>query len=90
MEIESKANLVLLVIQSSFKVSIKMGNIRITKLLATSIRIEAAIASSTSILSIDFNSQGRAVNVYGMEVNAPTGHKSIILPLNSPSIVVSI
>ena len=40
-------------------------------------------ASMTSILSVRRSSQGRAVNAYGLLVSAPTGHKSITLPLSS-------
>lgn len=40
-------------------------------------------ASITSIDSIRLVSQGRAVNAYGLEVRAPTGHRSITLPDNS-------
>ena len=37
-----------------------------------------------SILFVFVNSQGLALKAYGAEVRAPTGHKSIILPDNSP------
>ena len=40
-------------------------------------------ASKTSILSVFFNSHGLAEKAYGLEVNAPTGHKSITFPDNS-------
>jgi hypothetical protein len=36
------------------------------------------------------NSHGLAVNEYGLEVNAPTGHKSITLPDISESKITSI
>ena len=38
------------------------------------------IPSVKSNVSKDFNSQGRALKVYGFEVKAPTGHKSITFP----------
>lgn len=40
-------------------------------------------ASNTSILSIFLVSHGLAVNEYGLEVKAPTGHKSITFPDSS-------
>lgn len=56
---------------------------RTTLLLTTSKRTATANVSKISILSIEVNSQGRAVKAYGMEVNAPTGHRSMILPDSS-------
>src|SRR4029078_8572751 len=52
-------------------------------LLKKSILKLLAIQSITSILSRLDNSQGLALNAYGFDVNAPTGHKSIILADNS-------
>jgi len=46
-------------------------------------------ASMTSTLSVFFNSHGLAWKAYGFEVRAPTGHKSMMLPLISESIVFS-
>ena len=46
-------------------------------------------ASSTSIVSVLFNSHGLAVNEKGFEVKAPTGQISIILPESSEVIVLS-
>lgn len=40
-------------------------------------------ASNTSTLSVFRVSHGRAVNAYGFEVRAPTGHKSITFPDSS-------
>uniref|UniRef100_A0A6B0U314 Putative secreted protein n=1 Tax=Ixodes ricinus TaxID=34613 RepID=A0A6B0U314_IXORI len=40
-------------------------------------------ASSTSTLSTLRVSQGRAANEYGLEVRAPTGHRSMTLPDSS-------
>ncbi len=39
--------------------------------------------SSTSIDSILFDSHGLAVEAYGFDVEAPTGHKSVTLPDDS-------
>ena len=44
----------------------------------TSILIDEAIESKTSILLYFFNSHDLAVKAYGADVKAPTGHKSII------------
>ena len=41
--------------------------------------------SKISKLSIPVNSHGRARKEYGLDVKAPTGHKSIILADNSES-----
>ena len=46
-------------------------------------------ASNTSILSVFLSSQGLAINAYGFDVNAPTGHKSITLPDSSESMFFS-
>ena len=51
--------------------------------------IGVIIESNMSINSIVLSSQGRALNEYILEVKAPTGHKSIILPENSLLIVLS-
>ena len=44
------------------------------------------MASITSILSVFFNSQGRASKAYGLDVKAPTGQRSITFADNSDSI----
>lgn len=43
--------------------------------------MEDAKASKISILSYPIDSHERAVKAYGIEVKAPTGHKSIIYPI---------
>ena len=48
-----------------------------------SIRIFEPRESITSIVSVLSSSQGLAVNAYGFDVSAPTGHKSIRFPCNS-------
>ncbi|OMH79588.1 hypothetical protein AX774_g6989 [Zancudomyces culisetae] len=45
--------------------------------------------SITSILSVLRSSHGLALNSYGLDVNAPTGHKSTIFPDISESSVLS-
>ena len=56
------------------------GKTRKMEVPRVSIRILEFNESNTSMEKADFNSQGRLVNAYGFEVNAPTGHKSITLP----------
>lgn len=59
--------------------SSKIGIMRIILLLATPTLMLDANESKMSILSKLLNSQGLAEKAYGIEVSAPTGHKSIIL-----------
>lgn len=67
-------------IQKSFKFLLYRGIIRNMSILRRSTRILTHKLSLTSIVLKLFNSHGRAINEYGLDVNAPTGHKSIILP----------
>jgi hypothetical protein len=57
--------------------------IRITSGPRLLMRMFDPTASNTSMLSVLFSSHGLAVNAYGFEVNAPTGHTSITLPDSS-------
>ena len=85
----SIANRDLSLIHSSLISSFIRGRTLRVFLPNVSMRILDPIASKTSIDSVLFNSQGLALNAYGLLVNAPTGHKSITLPDNSDLIVFS-
>ena len=61
----------------------KRGNIRIISVPLKSTLISAPILSKTSTVSFLVNSQKRNLKALDLEVNAPTGHKSTILPDNS-------
>jgi hypothetical protein len=81
---ESYENLILFVIHISFlNEALLDGNILIIFSDFILTRILLQKLSNKSNVSIFVNSHGRAVNEKGLDVNAPTGHKSITLPLNS-------
>ena len=61
----------------------RLGNTRIILLFKVSILIEEPMASSISILRILSNFQALVVKENGIDVRAPTGHESIILPIDS-------
>ena len=75
----STAKRVLSEIHSSLTSSLTRGSTRSTAGPRASTRIAEPRASITSTLSVLFSSQGRALNAYGLEVSAPTGHRSITL-----------
>ena len=81
----SYENRVLSVIHCWFIKGFVLGNIRINSDPLVSILIFEHIPSKTSIDSTLVNSQGLTVKAYGLDVNAPTGHKSITFPDNSDS-----
>lgn len=70
--------------------SFNRGKILITSPALVETTILLPNASKTSTLSVFLVSQGRAVNEYGLLVNAPTGHKSITFPLSSDKNIFSI
>ena len=79
----SNENRPLSAIHSSFTSSFVLGRIRSTSPARQSMRMFVPVASVTSTLSFFANSQGRATNAYGLDVNAPTGQMSIRQPDNS-------
>mmetsp|Transcript_29180 Transcript_29180/g.74461 ORF Transcript_29180/g.74461 Transcript_29180/m.74461 type:complete len:445 (+) Transcript_29180:1810-3144(+) len=70
-------------IHSSFTSSFRRGVMRMTSVPRLSTLMLAPSASLTSTLSVLLSSQLRAVNAYGLDVSAPTGHRSITLPDSS-------
>ena len=76
----SQMKRVLSEIHSSFTWSFSRGMMRMTSRPRESTRIADPTASITSIDSVLFNSHGRAVKANGLEVSAPTGHRSTTLP----------
>lgn len=63
--------------------SLRRGRIRRTSPVRVVTMMLLPTASWTSTLSVLRVSQGRAVKLYGLEVSAPTGHKSIMFPDSS-------
>ena len=73
-------NRVLSLIHSWFTPSWFLGRMRMTSRPFVSTRMFDPRASITSIVSVFFSSHGLAVNAYGLEVKAPTGQRSMMLP----------
>ena len=67
--------------------SFSRGITRITSLPRASTRMFEPSASLTSTVSVLLSSQLRYVKAVGLEVNAPTGHRSTTLPDSSDCIV---
>ena len=76
----STAKRVLSEIHSSLMSSFVLGCTRITSPLAVSIWIDGPHPSSTSTEFVVRYSHERAAKALGLEVSAPTGHKSTTLP----------
>ena len=70
-------------IHSSFNFSLSLGRTLTTSVSLKSTLILEPTASEISIVSVERSSQGLAINVYGLDVNAPTGHRSTTLPDSS-------
>ena len=70
-------------IHSSFTSSFSRGTMRMTSVPRVSTRMLQPSASLTSTDSTPLSSQFRAVKAYGLEVRAPTGHRSITFPESS-------
>lgn len=73
----------MLLIQSSFNLLFTPGKTRTTLCPTKSNLILEHNPSKKSNDSTLENSQKRPINEKGLDVNAPTGHKSIIFPLSS-------
>jgi len=71
------------VIQLSLIESLRLGKTLITSLLLVCINILEPQLSKISKLSVPTNSQDLALKAYGLEVNAPTGQRSMIFPESS-------
>ena len=76
----SNENLALSEIKAVFNNLFFFGKTRAIVVCFTATKIFEPILSVKSIDSLVFNSQGRALKAYNLDVNAPTGHKSITLP----------
>lgn len=68
---------------SSFTSSLTRGRILISSAPLLFNSMFAPRPSETSTEYVVFNSHGQAVNVYGIWVRAPTGHRSAAFALNS-------
>ncbi|GER26228.1 cellulase [Striga asiatica] len=68
---------------STYGTSFNRGTMRMTSGPLLSMRILEPTASVTSMLSVPFSSQLRALKAKGFEVRAPTGQISITFPDNS-------
>jgi hypothetical protein len=65
------------------------GLTRLTSSPRTVLRIGLPLPSVMSTVSIEVVSHGRALNAYGFEVSAPTGHRSTLFPANSVALTLS-
>ncbi len=79
----SQAKRVLSEIHSSLTSSFTRGSTRITAGPRASTRMLEPIASITSMLGVLVSSHGRRWKALGLEVSAPTGHRSMTLPDSS-------
>ncbi len=85
----SQAKRDLSLIHSSLMSSFNRGKTRMTTIPRLSTRMFEPSPSRTSTVSVWYSSHGRALKAYGLDVKAPTGHRSMTFPESSVSNAVS-